>query len=151
MKKYRGVEVYLRLFFISALGGGEWLVWCGPEGRAPATHWTGGWMVPRAGLNVVTVGRNILVAPAGNSTPVVHSVRSHRTDINRKWEYIHVFRLIFRFQHVLLNDVGPGMYDGKEMNLQVINYWKLEKRGAIIRGEVWGWNMADMGEGEAES
>jgi hypothetical protein len=42
-----------------------------PEVIAPGTHWIGGWVVPRAGLDTVTKRKNPLIAPAGNQTPVV--------------------------------------------------------------------------------
>jgi hypothetical protein len=34
----------------SALVGGEWSA-SGPEERAPSTHWRGGWLDPRVGLD----------------------------------------------------------------------------------------------------
>jgi len=41
----------------SALDGGEWSVTCPgsftPRERAPGTHWIGGWVVPRAGLDAM--------------------------------------------------------------------------------------------------
>jgi hypothetical protein len=55
MKTYRGVDVWIQVFLISALVGGEWLASCPcrftPGERAPGTHWIGGWVDPRAGLN----------------------------------------------------------------------------------------------------
>jgi hypothetical protein len=43
------------LFLTSALAGGEWLApgRFTPEERAPDTHWIGGWVGPRAGLDDV--------------------------------------------------------------------------------------------------
>jgi hypothetical protein len=55
MKAYGGVDVYTHVFLTSALVGGEW-----PASRpgrftsgkrARGTHWTGGWVDPRAGLD----------------------------------------------------------------------------------------------------
>jgi len=43
-----------------------WLVY--PRERAPGTHWTEGWLGPRAGIDMAK--RNI-PASAGNQTPVV--------------------------------------------------------------------------------
>jgi hypothetical protein len=54
MKTYRGVDVWTHVFLISALVGSEW-----PPSRpgrftrwerGPCTHWTEGWVDPRAGL-----------------------------------------------------------------------------------------------------
>jgi hypothetical protein len=54
MKAYGGVDVYIYIFFTSALVGGEWsasrLCCFIPGERAPCTHWLGGWVDPRAGL-----------------------------------------------------------------------------------------------------
>jgi hypothetical protein len=55
MKAYRGVDVEIHMFLFSALAGGEWsasrLCRLTPEERAPDTHWIGGWVDPRAGLD----------------------------------------------------------------------------------------------------
>jgi hypothetical protein len=55
MKTYRGVEAYIHAFLTSALDGGEWsasrLGRFAPRERAPGTHWTGGWVGSRAGLD----------------------------------------------------------------------------------------------------
>jgi hypothetical protein len=57
MKAYVGVDVYIHIFLTSALAGGE-----SPASRpgsftpgekVPATHWIGGWVDPRASLDVV--------------------------------------------------------------------------------------------------
>jgi hypothetical protein len=57
MKAYGGVPVYIHIFLTSALVGGEWSdsrpCRFTPGERAPGTHWIGGWMDPRAGLNDV--------------------------------------------------------------------------------------------------
>jgi hypothetical protein len=55
MKNYGGVYVYIHGFFTSALVGGEWSASRPgrfiPDGKAPGTHWKGGWLGPRAGLD----------------------------------------------------------------------------------------------------
>jgi hypothetical protein len=49
------VDVQIRVFLTSALGGGEWSASrpCRfiPEERATDTHWIGNWVDPRAGLD----------------------------------------------------------------------------------------------------
>jgi hypothetical protein len=49
-----GMYVEIHIFLTSALVGGEWSASrpCRftPEERAPGTHWIGGWVGPRAGL-----------------------------------------------------------------------------------------------------
>jgi hypothetical protein len=53
MKAYGEVNVYIHIFYL-ALAGGEWSASrpCRftPGERAPGTHWIGGWVDPRAGL-----------------------------------------------------------------------------------------------------
>jgi hypothetical protein len=70
-------------FLTSALDGGEWSA--SRPGRAlppvkgtPGTHWTGGWVGPRAGLDAET-RRKILCLCKG-WTPVIQSIVSHYTD-----------------------------------------------------------------------
>jgi hypothetical protein len=57
MKVYGGVDVQIRIFLTSALAGGEWsasrLGRFTPRDRALRTHWIGGWVDPRAGLDGV--------------------------------------------------------------------------------------------------
>jgi hypothetical protein len=57
MKAYGGVDVLIHVFLTSALAGGEWSAsrpyrFTSGE-RAPHTHWIGGSVVPRAGLDDV--------------------------------------------------------------------------------------------------
>jgi hypothetical protein len=51
----------------SALYGGEWLATrpyrYTPGENAPGTHWVGGWVGPRVGLDVVEEGENLLSLP----------------------------------------------------------------------------------------
>jgi hypothetical protein len=55
MKAYGGAQIWIHIFLISSLGGGE----CSasrpcrftPEERIPGTHWTGSWVKPRTGLD----------------------------------------------------------------------------------------------------
>jgi hypothetical protein len=55
MKAYGEVDVYIHIFLTLALAGGEWSAsrpgHFTPWERAPGTHWIGGWVDPRAGLN----------------------------------------------------------------------------------------------------
>jgi hypothetical protein len=52
------VEVHLHAFFTSALYGGKWSASSSgrftTRERAPGTRWIGGWVGPRAGLNMVS-------------------------------------------------------------------------------------------------
>jgi hypothetical protein len=59
MKVYGGVDVWIHVFLTSALAGGERSASRPGPGRfttgekAPSTHWIGGWVDPRAGLDDV--------------------------------------------------------------------------------------------------
>jgi hypothetical protein len=57
MKAYGGENVQIHIFLTSELAGGEWSA-SRPgrfttRERAPSTHWIGGWVDPRAGLDDV--------------------------------------------------------------------------------------------------
>jgi hypothetical protein len=57
MKTYGGLEVHIHVFLTSALVGGEWsasfLCRFSPGESAPGTRGIGGWVVSRAGLDVM--------------------------------------------------------------------------------------------------
>jgi hypothetical protein len=57
MKAYGVVDVYIHIFLTSVLAGGEWSASrpgrFTPGERTPDTHWIGGWVDPRAGLDDV--------------------------------------------------------------------------------------------------
>jgi hypothetical protein len=57
MKAYGGVNVQIYIFLTSALAGGEWSASrpgrITPDERVPGTHWLGGWVGPRAGVDDV--------------------------------------------------------------------------------------------------
>jgi hypothetical protein len=69
MKAYEGVDVYIHIFLTSALAGDEWSASLPgrftPGERAPGTHWKGGWVDPRAGLDDVKK----ILDPTGTRTP----------------------------------------------------------------------------------
>jgi hypothetical protein len=81
------VEVQLRSFSASTLDGGEWLAPCLgrfiPGERAPDTHWIGGWVDLRVGLDAV-VGKKIS-SPCGewNSDHPARSLVTPLTDLSR--------------------------------------------------------------------
>jgi hypothetical protein len=75
MKMYGGVEVKIHVFLTSALAAGEWSASRScrytPGEIAPGTHWIGGWVGPRAGLDDVET-RKFLTLP-GLETPTPRS------------------------------------------------------------------------------
>jgi hypothetical protein len=52
MKAYGGVDVLIHIFLTSVLIGGEWST-SRPGCFNPGTHWIGGWVDPKAGLDDV--------------------------------------------------------------------------------------------------
>jgi hypothetical protein len=68
-------------FLNSVLDGGEWSASRPgrvlPRERTPGTHWIGGWVGLRAGLDT---GQIKPFASTGDRTPVVQSVVRHHTD-----------------------------------------------------------------------
>jgi hypothetical protein len=74
MKTYWGVDVQLHAFLTSAIDGGEWSVShpCPftPRERAPGTHWIGGWVGSRAGLDAVVTRK--IPSPYRDSKPPSH-------------------------------------------------------------------------------
>jgi hypothetical protein len=61
MKAYGEVDVWIHIFLSSALVGGEWSASHPgrfiPGERATGTHWIGGWMGPRVGLDDMEKGK----------------------------------------------------------------------------------------------
>jgi hypothetical protein len=57
MKTYEGVDIQIQTFLTSALAGSEWSASrpgrFTPGEKAAGTHWIGGWVDPRAGLDDV--------------------------------------------------------------------------------------------------
>jgi hypothetical protein len=58
-------------FLNSALDGSEWSAsppsrFTPPRERAPGAHWTGGWVEPKAGMDIVKKRKSL--APARNQT-----------------------------------------------------------------------------------
>jgi hypothetical protein len=79
MKAYKGVDIYIHIFLTSALVGTEWSA-SRPRSftsgeRAPGTHWIGGWVDPRVGLDDVEK-RKFFTLPGLELRPVSRPARS---------------------------------------------------------------------------
>jgi hypothetical protein len=76
MKAYGGVDVQIHIFLTLALVGGEWSASrpgrFTPGERAPGTHWIGGWVDPRDGLDNVE-RRKFLTLPGLSAVQPVAS------------------------------------------------------------------------------
>jgi hypothetical protein len=79
MKAYGGVDVYTHIFFTSELVGGERSASrpgrFTPGERASGTHWIGGWVDPRVGLNDVEKGK-FMNLPEHERQPLGRKARS---------------------------------------------------------------------------
>jgi hypothetical protein len=73
MKAYRGVVVQIQVFLTSALVGGEWSASrpfrFTPGERVSGTHWIGGRVGPRAGLDYMEK-RKFLTLPGLELRPI---------------------------------------------------------------------------------
>jgi hypothetical protein len=71
MKAYGRVDIWIHMFSTSALAGGEWSVTrlghFTPVERAHGTHWIGGWVDHRAGLD------DLILDPTEARTPTRRS------------------------------------------------------------------------------
>jgi hypothetical protein len=79
MKTYEGVDVQVKFFLTSALVRGEWSASrpCRftPGEKAADTHYIGGWVGPRAGLDDVEK-RKFLALPGLELRPLGHPASS---------------------------------------------------------------------------
>jgi hypothetical protein len=79
MKAYGGVDVYIHIFLTSVLVGCEWSASRSgrfiPGERATGTHWIGGWVGLRAGLDDMEK-RNFLTLPGHKLRPLGRPARS---------------------------------------------------------------------------
>jgi hypothetical protein len=75
---YVEADVQIHVFLTSTLVGGEWLASrpgrFTPGERAPGTHWIGGWVKPRAGLDDVEK-RKFLTLPGLELRPLGRPAR----------------------------------------------------------------------------
>jgi hypothetical protein len=68
-------------FTTSAVGGGEWLASRFTPGKDPDTHWIGGWVGLKAGLDTETRGNILCLYRVSNpGRPVFQSVFRHYAD-----------------------------------------------------------------------
>jgi hypothetical protein len=85
MKTYGTVDVWIHIFLTSALAIGEWSVsrpcHFTPGERTPGTHWIGGWVDPRAGLDDMEKWKFFTLPVLELSFPlIVRPVASRYTD-----------------------------------------------------------------------
>jgi hypothetical protein len=72
---WRSGGIAPRILKTSAIDGGEWSASRHgrfiPGARTADTHWIGGWVDPRAGLDAVMKRKNPIIVPVGNWNSVV--------------------------------------------------------------------------------
>jgi hypothetical protein len=86
VKAYWGVEVWLHAFLTLALYGGGWSAShtgrFTPSERAPGTHWIGGWVGPRAGLDTI-VKEKFQTLPGPEPLIVQPIAQRYTTELHR--------------------------------------------------------------------
>jgi hypothetical protein len=92
MKAYWGSGGIAETFLTSAQDGGEWAASrpgrLTPRERAPGTHWIGGWVGPRAGLDAV-VKRTFPSFCRDSNLPIIQLVaQRYTTELTRLIEVI---------------------------------------------------------------
>jgi hypothetical protein len=84
MKAYGAVDVEIHIFLSLALAGGEWSAsrssYCTLGERAPGTHWIGGWVDPRAGLDDVEKRKFVTLPGLELHLSVIQPIASRYTD-----------------------------------------------------------------------
>jgi hypothetical protein len=99
MKTYGGAEVKPHAFLTWTLDGGEWSV------SRPGTHWTGGWVASRAGLNART---RKIPSPCRESIPG-RPVRSLVTTLTK------IFRLLISDKMTKIHLIGNQEVSGSKL------------------------------------
>jgi hypothetical protein len=115
MKAYGVVNVQIHVFLTSTLTGGEWSV-SRPGRFTPGTHWTGGWVGSRAGLDDVERGKVIYSTGTRNPTPRSFSpyLVAIPTALSRKPTAIRT-----KYLHMKKYKITSGVVIGKEVRLIV--------------------------------
>jgi hypothetical protein len=93
-----------RTLLIKTLDGGEWSVSrpgsaFTPRERTPGTHWTGGWVGPRAGLD--TEARGKILCPRRGFNPIVNKLVFSFLLQNNKSEHLHVWAQLTASQCII--------------------------------------------------
>jgi hypothetical protein len=86
-----GERMYSSYSFTTSALDGWWVVSVSPGGRTPGTHWTGGWVCTRAGLDSEVRGKISCLCRVSNlDRPVVQPLARHYTDWATRLTFIHV-------------------------------------------------------------
>jgi hypothetical protein len=97
---YGGVDVYVHAFLTTSLVGSKWSASrpgrFTPGERTPGSHWIGGWVDPRAGLDDVEK-RKFLTLPRLELRPLGRPTRS--LSLYRLLELLSIQNIYFFRQH----------------------------------------------------
>jgi hypothetical protein len=110
MKAYGGVDVYMHIFLTSALAEGEWSASrpgrFNPGERVPGSHWVGGLVDPRAGLDDKKK-RKFLTVYGFELRPLGRPV-ALLTTLSRFTLQSEMFYLRYRFSNRFQNNYEDG-------------------------------------------
>jgi hypothetical protein len=125
MKAYGGVDIKIHIFLTSALAEGEWSASrpCRytPEERALGTHWRGGWVGPRAGLEDVEK-RKFLTLPGLEFRPLDRPARSQSL---YRLRYIYIYIIQFRRQESMLQIYTLLLLKSMAFQFSLLSYFTL--------------------------
>jgi hypothetical protein len=114
MKAYGRVDVYIHIFLTSALVGGEWSA-SGPGSFISGTHWIGGWVDRRAGVDDMEKCK-FLTLPGLELRPLSRQARSQS-----------LYRLRYRVHILYING-------SKDINL---HHLRRHEYGVTCSGKVF--------------
>jgi hypothetical protein len=169
MKTYRRVEVQLHASLTSALDGDSCSGRFTPGKRPPGTHWIGGWVGTKAGLDAVAM-RKIRCPWRESNTSLVTinlclcflvtehntikaywgsgSIASSILDLGTRWRWVVSFTLRplylqgkSRDTHLLGRWVGPRAGSQPSHYTKYISYLNIIPPGSIMR---WIFNKGKM-------
>jgi hypothetical protein len=125
VKTYRGVETHLHAFLTSTLNGSNWSAsYIGhltPGKSLSSTHWIGGWLDPRAGLDATVKRKKSLPFSCLESNPghPAHDLVTILTELPQMHEISYTTQLFWYFTNLILFKLGILSYGNAEQQSKV--------------------------------